>query len=44
MLESNPPRNSWLQTHQDDEVRSEAGNGLAPVPEQRIGLIDLPMP
>jgi hypothetical protein len=29
MQECNPPRNSWLQTHQDDETRGGADNGLA---------------
>jgi hypothetical protein len=30
MQECNPPRNSWLQTHQNDETRGGAGKGLAP--------------
>jgi hypothetical protein len=29
MQECNPPRNSWLQTHQDDGTRGGARNGLA---------------
>ncbi len=29
MQECTPPRNSWLQTHQDDGARGEAGNGFA---------------
>ena len=29
MLECNPPRNSWLQTHQDDGSRGGARNGFA---------------
>ena len=29
MQECNPPRNSWLQTHQDDGARGEAGRGFA---------------
>jgi hypothetical protein len=30
MLESNPPRNSWLQTHQDDGPGGEAEEDLVP--------------
>src|ERR1700738_3725807 len=30
MLESNPPRNSRWQTHQDDEAGDEAGNSFPP--------------
>jgi len=30
LVETNPPRNSWLQTHQDDETRGGAGKGFAP--------------
>ncbi len=30
LQECNLPRNSWLQTHQDDETRGGAGRGLAP--------------
>ena len=44
LVETNPPRNSWLQTRQDDENRSEAGNSFAPGFEDHIGLTDLPMP
>jgi hypothetical protein len=46
MLESNPPRNSRSQTHQDDEMlRGEAAEGFALSAHQEpIGLIDLPMP
>lgn len=45
MLESNPPRNSRSQTHQDDEARGEAVEGLAlGVNKEHIGLIDLLMP
>ena len=44
LVETNLPRNSWLQTHQDDEARGGADDGLAPGSEQHIGLIDLPMP
>jgi hypothetical protein len=29
LVETNPPRNSWLQTHQDDETRGGAGKGFA---------------
>jgi hypothetical protein len=29
MQECNPPRNSWLQTHQDDETQGEARKGFA---------------
>ena len=29
MQECNPPRNSWLQTHQDDEPQGGAGHGFA---------------
>jgi hypothetical protein len=29
MQECNPPRNSWLQTHQDDEPQGGAGQGFA---------------
>ena len=29
MQECNPPRNSWLQTHQDDGARGEARNDFA---------------
>ena len=29
MQECNSPRNSWLQTHRDDEPRGGARNGLA---------------
>jgi hypothetical protein len=29
MQECNPPRNSWLQTHQDDGRRGGARNGFA---------------
>ena len=39
MQECNPPRNSWLQTHQNDETRGEAWRGLAPALE-RIDRID----
>lgn len=31
LQECNPPRNSWLQTHQDDGTRDGAGNGSVPV-------------
>ena len=44
MLESNPPRNSRRQTHQDDEA---GGEGETPSPlakKEHIGLIDLLMP
>ena len=44
LVETNPPRNSWPQTHQDDEARDEAGRGIVPGPGIVIGLIDLPMP
>src|SRR3954451_9564535 len=30
LQECNLPRNSWLQTHQDDETRGGAERGLAP--------------
>ena len=33
LVETNLPRNSRPQTHQDDEARSDAENGLAPGPE-----------
>ena len=29
MQECNPPRNSWLQTHQDDGPHGGASNGFA---------------
>lgn len=29
MQECNPPRNSWLQTHQDDGTQGEARKGFA---------------
>ena len=29
MQECNPPRNSWLQTHQDDGPQGGAGHGFA---------------
>ena len=44
LVETNLPRNSWPQTHQDDEARGGADDDLAPGSEQYIGLIDLPMP
>jgi hypothetical protein len=45
LVETNPPRNSWPQTHRDDErARGEAGSGLVPRTERFIGSIDLPMP
>ena len=44
LVETNLPRNSWPQTHQDDEARGGADDGFAPESEQYIGLIDLPMP
>jgi hypothetical protein len=46
MLESNPPRNSRSQTHQDDEaLRGEAAGGFAlGANQEHIGLIDLRMP
>jgi hypothetical protein len=31
MVETNPPRNSRSQTHQNDGTRGEAGTRLAPV-------------
>jgi hypothetical protein len=37
-------RNSWSQTHQDDETRGEARTCFAPILKANIGLIDLPMP
>ena len=40
MLESNPPRNSRLQTHQDDEARGGAGNGFALGVKQNTHRID----
>jgi len=44
MLESNPPRNSRLQTHRDDGRGGET-KGFAPLLQhEHIGLIDLPMP
>jgi len=30
MQECNPPRNSWLQTHQYDEARGGVANSFAP--------------
>jgi len=35
MQECNLPRNNWLQTHQDDGLRGEAGKGLASVYETK---------
>ena len=32
MLESNPPRNSWLETHRDDERGSGDARPPLPVP------------
>jgi hypothetical protein len=44
MLESNPPRNSRLQTHRNDG-RGGAAKRLRPLLQHEdIGLIDLPMP
>ena len=44
MLESNPPRNSRLQTHRNDG-RGDAAKRLRPLLQHEdIGLIDLPMP
>jgi hypothetical protein len=40
MQECTPPRNSRLQTHQDDETRGEAVKSLAPDPKKRIHRID----
>ena len=34
MLESNPPRNNRLQTHQDDEAQGEAGDCFALRPRE----------
>jgi hypothetical protein len=34
LVETNLPRNNRPQTHQDDEARGAAGNGLAPGPVQ----------
>jgi hypothetical protein len=38
MQECNPPRNSWLQTHQNDETQGGAGDGpvLVLIHEHRI--------
>jgi hypothetical protein len=46
MLESSPPRNSRLQTHQNDGTRGEAEISLALgfKKKEPIGLIDLVMP
>jgi hypothetical protein len=45
MQECNSPRNSRLQTHQDEEARGESREGFAPGTKQNsIGLIDLLMP
>jgi hypothetical protein len=44
LVETNLPRNSWPQTHQDNEGRGGADYGLSPGYEQHVGLIDLPIP
>lgn len=40
MLESNPPRNSWLQTHQDDGPRGGARDGFVLGEERTPHRID----
>jgi hypothetical protein len=40
MLESNPSRNSRSQTHQDDEIRGEAGNDFAPAFQSKLNTSD----
>jgi hypothetical protein len=40
MLESNPPRNSRLQTHQDDGARGGACDGIAPCVKRTPHRID----
>ena len=44
LLESIPPRNNWLQTHQDDGTGGGAGMASPAEEKRRIGLIDLLMP
>ena len=44
MLESNPPRNSWLQTHRDDDAGAKPERASSPGFNNNIGLIDLLMP
>jgi hypothetical protein len=40
LVATNLPRNSWPQTHQDDEARGGAHDGPAPGSGQHIGLIE----
>ena len=44
MLESNPPRNSRPQTHQDDGTGAEPELASPRILRTNIGLIDLLMP
>jgi hypothetical protein len=44
MLESNPPRNSQLQTHRSDGSGGGTEDGFASTLCERHRLIDLPMP
>jgi hypothetical protein len=44
MLESNPPRNSRLQTHQNDEVAAKRETASPLSHRKNTGLIDLLMP
>jgi hypothetical protein len=44
MLESNPPRNSRLQTHQNDEVGAKRETASPLSHRKNTGLIDLLMP
>jgi hypothetical protein len=39
-VETNPPRNSWLQTHQDDEAGGGAIESFAPGMETGTHRID----
>ncbi len=40
LVETNPPRNNWPQTHQDDGIGGEADKGLASALKQGAHRID----
>jgi hypothetical protein len=44
LLESNPPRNSQLETHRDDEAGGGADAVPGPIQTDRIERLDFPMP
>ncbi len=44
MLESKPPRNSWLQTHRNDGAGAKPETASLRAFKNHIGLIDLRMP